>query len=63
MMSYFYILLTILLTVYGQLVINWQVLKAGILPCMRPPPLALLRRRSAKGGGRIQRLAQGQRNE
>lgn len=31
-MSYFYILCTILLTVYGQLVIKWQVLKAGAFP-------------------------------
>ena len=31
-MSYFYILCTILLTVYGQLVIKWQVLKAGTFP-------------------------------
>lgn len=31
-MSYFYIFCTILLTVYGQLVIKWQVLKAGSFP-------------------------------
>lgn len=31
-MSYFYIFLTIALTVYGQLIIKWQVLKAGALP-------------------------------
>ncbi len=31
-MSYGYILLTIVLTVYGQLVIKWQVSKAGALP-------------------------------
>lgn len=31
-MSYVYILLTILLTVYGQIVIKWQVLKVGALP-------------------------------
>jgi multidrug transporter EmrE-like cation transporter len=31
-MSYFYILLTILLTVFGQLVIKWQVSKVGALP-------------------------------
>lgn len=31
-MSYFYVLLTILLTVYGQIVIKWQVLKVGSLP-------------------------------
>jgi len=31
-MSYFYIACTILLTVYGQIVIKYQVLKAGALP-------------------------------
>jgi multidrug transporter EmrE-like cation transporter len=31
-MSYFYILLTVLLTVYGQIVIKWEVLKIGALP-------------------------------
>jgi multidrug transporter EmrE-like cation transporter len=31
-MSYFYVLCTILLTVYGQLAIKVQVLKAGALP-------------------------------
>lgn len=31
-MSYFYVFCTILLTVYGQLIIKWQVLKAGSLP-------------------------------
>lgn len=31
-MSYLYVLLTILLTVYGQIVIKWQVLKVGSLP-------------------------------
>ncbi len=31
-MSYFYIALTILLTVYGQLVIKWQVVGAGQFP-------------------------------
>ncbi len=31
-MSYLYVLFTILLTVYGQIVIKWQVLKAGALP-------------------------------
>jgi multidrug transporter EmrE-like cation transporter len=31
-MSYFYILCTILLTVYGQLAIKWQVLEAGLFP-------------------------------
>lgn len=32
LISYFYILCTVLLTVYGQLVIKWQVLKAGVFP-------------------------------
>ena len=31
-MSYLYISITILFTVYGQLVIKWQVLKAGAFP-------------------------------
>lgn len=31
-MSYFYIFLTIMLTVYGQIAIKWQVLKVGALP-------------------------------
>jgi multidrug transporter EmrE-like cation transporter len=31
-MSYLYILCTVLLTVYGQLVIKWQVIKAGAFP-------------------------------
>lgn len=31
-MSYIYVLCTILLTVYGQLIIKWQVLRAGSLP-------------------------------
>jgi len=31
-MSYFYVACTVLLTVYGQLVIKWQVLAAGPLP-------------------------------
>lgn len=31
-MSYLYVLTTILLTVYGQIVIKWQVLKAGAFP-------------------------------
>ncbi|HQT27636.1 MAG TPA: EamA family transporter [Burkholderiales bacterium] len=31
-MSYFYVFLTIILTVYGQIAIKWQVLKAGALP-------------------------------
>ncbi|MBY0577891.1 MAG: hypothetical protein K2P57_02475 [Burkholderiales bacterium] len=31
-MSYLYVFLTIILTVYGQIVIKWQVLKAGAFP-------------------------------
>ena len=31
-MSYVYVFLTILLTVYGQIIIKWQVVKAGALP-------------------------------
>jgi multidrug transporter EmrE-like cation transporter len=31
-MSYFYVACTVLFTVYGQLVIKWQVLAAGAFP-------------------------------
>jgi multidrug transporter EmrE-like cation transporter len=31
-MSYVYVFLTVVLTVYGQLVIKWQVLAAGAFP-------------------------------
>ena len=31
-MYYFYVLCTVLLTVYGQIVIKWRVLAAGALP-------------------------------
>jgi multidrug transporter EmrE-like cation transporter len=31
-MSYLYVLATVLLTVYGQIVIKWQVMQAGALP-------------------------------
>jgi multidrug transporter EmrE-like cation transporter len=31
-MSYFYVACTVLLTVFGQLVIKWQVLAAGAFP-------------------------------
>lgn len=31
-MSYLYVFFTIILTVYGQIVIKWQVLKAGAFP-------------------------------
>lgn len=32
MLSYAYVLATVLLTVYGQIVIKWQVLQAGAAP-------------------------------
>lgn len=41
-MSYLYILLTIALTVYGQLAIKWQVLKAGALPEPLPEKISFL---------------------
>lgn len=41
-MSYLYIALTIALTVYGQIVIKWQVLKAGALPEALPDKIAFL---------------------
>ena len=41
-MSYVYILLTILLTVYGQIAIKWQVLKAGALPEVTSDKIAFL---------------------
>ena len=31
-MSYFYVACTVLLTVYGQIAIKWQVLQAGPIP-------------------------------
>ncbi len=31
-MSYLYVMCTVLLTVYGQIVIKWQVLEAGAFP-------------------------------
>lgn len=31
-MSYFYVFITIALTVYGQLIIKWQVVNAGVFP-------------------------------
>jgi drug/metabolite transporter (DMT)-like permease len=31
-MSYLYVILTVLLTVYGQIVIKWQVTQAGAFP-------------------------------
>lgn len=41
-MSYVYILLTILLTVYGQIAIKWKVLKAGALPEPLPEKISFL---------------------
>lgn len=41
-MNYFYILCTILLTVYGQLIIKWQVLKAGAFPEATPEKIWFL---------------------
>ena len=41
-MSYFYIVLTILLTVYGQIAIKWQVLKAGALPEPLPEKISFM---------------------
>lgn len=41
-MSYFYIVLTIVLTVYGQIAIKWQVLKAGALPEPLPEKIGFL---------------------
>ena len=35
-MSYFYIFMTIALTVYGQIAIKWQVLKVGAMPEATP---------------------------
>lgn len=42
MVSYLYILLTVLLTVYGQIVIKWQVLKAGAMPEELPEKIGFL---------------------
>ena len=41
-MSYLYIFLTIILTVYGQIAIKWQVLKAGALPEAFPDKVSFL---------------------
>jgi len=41
-MSYFYIFLTVVLTVYGQLAIKWQVLKAGAFPEALPNKIFFL---------------------
>ena len=44
-MSYFYVACTVLLTVYGQLVIKWQVLAAGAFPEAPGEKLMFLARR------------------
>ena len=41
-MSYFYIAMTIVLTVYGQIAIKWQVGKAGSLPETLPEKISFL---------------------
>lgn len=41
-MSYAYIFLTVMLTVYGQIAIKWQVLKAGALPEALPDKISFL---------------------
>jgi multidrug transporter EmrE-like cation transporter len=43
-MSYVYVLCTVLLTVYGQIVIKWQVLQAGALPADGGEKIAFLAR-------------------
>lgn len=44
LLSYIFVALTILLTVYGQIVIKWQVTLAGALPESLPDKLAFLMR-------------------
>lgn len=41
-MSYFYIFMTIVLTVYGQIAIKWQVMKAGAMPEAVPEKISFL---------------------
>jgi multidrug transporter EmrE-like cation transporter len=41
-MSYLYVFLTVVLTVYGQIAIKWQVLKAGALPEALPDKVVFL---------------------
>jgi multidrug transporter EmrE-like cation transporter len=43
-MGYFYVIGTVLLTVYGQLVIKWQVSEAGSMPEATPEKLLFLAR-------------------
>lgn len=41
-MSYLYIFLTVVLTVYGQIAIKWQVIRAGSLPEALPDKISFL---------------------
>lgn len=41
-MSYLYVLCTVLLTVYGQIVIKWRVLNSGTLPDALPDRIRFL---------------------
>jgi len=41
-MSYLYVALTVVLTVYGQVVLKWQVLKAGSMPEVALDKLAFI---------------------
>jgi multidrug transporter EmrE-like cation transporter len=41
-MSYVYIFLTVMLTVYGQIAIKWQILKSGTLPEALPDKISFL---------------------
>lgn len=40
--SYLFVLITVFLTVYGQIVIKWQVLAAGALPTATPERISFL---------------------
>jgi multidrug transporter EmrE-like cation transporter len=42
MLGYLFIAMTVLLTVYGQLILKWQVTLAGPLPAGATPKLAFL---------------------
>lgn len=43
-MSYFYVFLTIVLTVYGQVILKWQVVSAGAFPQSTPEKVLFLAR-------------------
>ncbi len=43
-MNYFYLFTTICFTVYGQLILKWQVSAAGALPAAQPDKLLFLLR-------------------